>query len=439
MKIEIDDTKKWQHSLTMKMMLLAFLGLFLLIPLEMIKSIIRERQKTSEDVKKEIAFQWAGQQVISGPVLNIPVRVFPSKKDAEPYISVFHLMPESLSVRGNIQTEKRHKSIYQAVVYTAQLKTSGNFIVPEMNTGEKSEILWNDSYYTLGITDNRGLKGSIFLKTDSAVLEAIPGMKDATLFSSGISFPANLSSRVKRIPFSLDMIVSGSEGLSFTPVGKTTEIVLFSKWNSPGFKGNFLPVERTIADSGFNAKWLVTNLNRNFPQIWSGNAYNPVNDSFGVDFILPVDHYQKSLRSAKYGVLFIALTFLALIFTELAIKEKIHVFHYLLVSLGLVLFFSLLNALSEYTGFNTAYMISAVSTIMLISYFLRTLFKKHLTVLLISGLLVFLYSFIFILLTLNDYAYLAGNIGLFVLLALTMMLSVKLDLFKNNTAANTPV
>ena len=104
---------------------------------------------------------------------------------------------------------------------------------------------------------------------------------------------------------------------------------------------------------------------------------------------------------------------------------------YFLVSLALVLFFSLLNALSEYTGFNIAYLISAASTITLISFFLRTLFKKHHTVLLISGLLVFLYSFIFILLTLNDYAYLAGNIGLFFLLAITMRLSVKLDLFNS--------
>ena len=97
MKIEINDNKKMQHSLTIKIVLLAFLGLFLLIPLEMIKSIIRERQKNSEDVKKEIAFQWAGQQIISGPVLNIPVLVSPSKKDAEPYQSVFHIMPETLT------------------------------------------------------------------------------------------------------------------------------------------------------------------------------------------------------------------------------------------------------------------------------------------------------------------------------------------------------
>jgi inner membrane protein len=434
MKIEINDNKKLQHSLTFKMVLLAFLGLFLLIPLEMIKSIIRERQKNAEDVKKEISAQWAGQQIITGPVLNIPVRIFPSLKDAEPYLSVFHVMPESLSVTGDIQTEKRHRSIYQTVIYTAGLNITGNFIIPEIkiNAGDKNEILWKEAYYTIGISDNRGLKGEVFLKADSLNLEAVPGSKDTDLFSSGISFPADLSSGNRIIPYSINLKVSGSEGLSFAPIGKKTDVSLASRWISPGFKGNFLPVDRIINDSGFKARWLVTNLNRNFPQIWSGKAYNPGADSFGVDFILPVDHYQKSLRSAKYGILFIALTFLALIFAEMAIKENIHVFHYLLVSLGLVLFFSLLNALSEYTGFNIAYLIAGTSTIILISYFLRKLFKKRYAVLFISGLLLFLYTFIFILLTLNDYAYLAGNIGLFILLAITMGLSVKLDLFKSH-------
>jgi len=113
--------------------------------------------------------------------------------------------------------------------------------------------------------------------------------------------------------------------------------------DSPGFKGNFLPTERTINESGFKSEWVVTNLNRNFPQSWTGKSYNPGNDSFGVDFILPVDHYQKSLRSAKYGVLFIILTFLALVFTELTISENIHVFQYLLLSMALVLFFRFLT------------------------------------------------------------------------------------------------
>jgi inner membrane protein len=161
MKIEISDNKKWQHSLTIKMVLLAILGIFLLIPLEMIQSIIKERQQNSENVKKEIAIQWAGQQVISGPVLNIPLKIFPSKKDAEPYKSIFHLMPESLRIDGDIKTEKRHRSIYQAVVYTAALNLSGDFIIPEVNTGERTEILWNESYFTIGVSDNRGKRRNL--------------------------------------------------------------------------------------------------------------------------------------------------------------------------------------------------------------------------------------------------------------------------------------
>jgi len=106
------------------------------------------------------------------------------------------------------------------------------------------------------------------------------------------------------------------------------------------------------------------------------------------------------------------------------------------VALGLVLFFSLLTALSEYIGFNFAYLTASSSIIFLISFYLMKLLKNRFTVYLISGLLVLLFAFIFILLTLNDFAYLAGNIGLFVLLAVTMMLSVKLDLFKNQTNPN---
>jgi len=437
MKIEITDDKKWHHSMTIKMVLLGIMGLFLLVPLELIKSIIKERLENSENVKKEIAFQWAGQQTLTGPVLNIPVWIYPSDKELKPYRSVYHLMPEKLIIDGDIETEIRHRSIYKAVVYNADIRLSGVFAIPEINTDERSEVHWNESYYTLGITDNRGLKGGVNLLSDSISLEAIPGLKDSDLFMTGITFESQAGEKREKISFSVNLKLSGSESINFSPVGKTTEVSLRSSWKSPGFQGNFLPYERIINDSGFNAKWLVTNLNRNFPQLWSGSSYAPASDSFGVDFILPVDHYQKSLRSAKYGILFIALTFLALLFAELTISERIHVFHYLLVSLALVLFFSLLNALSEHTGFNLAYLISSGSTILLLSFFLKALIRKTRPVILITTLLVFLYAFIFVLLTLNDYAYLAGNIGLFVLLAAIMGLSAKLHLFNKDSRPGT--
>ena len=431
MKIEINDNKKWQHSLTLKIILLAVMGLFLLIPLEMIKSIILERQQTSEKVRQEIALQWAGKQNISGPVLNIPVRIIPGDEKAQPYKVLYHIMPEALNISGTVQTEKRHRSIYEAVVYNSSLNFSGEFLIPEINSDQKSEILWEDAYFTFGISDNRGLKGGVVMKTGITEVDAVPGLRDTEVFNSGISFPLPIKEPEKIIPFELSLSLSGSEDLSFSPVGKTTNVTLSSPWVSPGFNGNFLPAERTIDDSGFKANWLVTNLNRNFPQIWAGNEFKPGNDSFGVEFVLLADHYQKSFRSSKYGILFIALTFLALIFAEMSARENLHILSYLLVSLALVLFFSLLNALSEQIGFNYAYLAAAGSTITLIFFFLRALVKKIKPVLLIGALLAFLYVFIYVLLTLNDYAYLAGNIGLFVLLAVTMGFSVKLRAFRS--------
>ena len=431
MKIEINENGKWQNSFTFKMMLLAIIGLFLLIPLEMVKSIISERQQNSEETRKEIFSQWAGNQTISGPVLNIPLLIHPEKKDDESYKIVLHILPEVLDIKGEVKTEERHRSIYTAVVFNSDVHVSGEFLIPEINQDVDSEALWEEAYYSLGISDNRGLKGEVFLETGSVIIEAIPGLKDTDLFKSGLTFPANMNKEEKKFFFSLKMQISGSESINFTPLGKITKVNLKSPWEAPGFTGNFLPAKRTINESGFEANWLITNLNRNFPQSWKGNAYKPESESFGTEFILQADHYQKSLRTAKYGILFIALTFLALLFVELSTKEKIHIFYYMLLALGLVLFFSLLNALSEHTGFNIAYLTASSSTIILISLFLNSVVQKIRPVLLIGGLLVFLYSFIFVLLTLKDYAYLAGNIGLFILLAVIMKASLKLKEMQN--------
>jgi inner membrane protein len=78
-----------------------------------------------------------------------------------------------------------------------------------------------------------------------------------------------------------------------------------------------------------------------------------------------------------------------------------------------------------------AYLISSVATIALLTVFFRSLLKKKGVVLVISGLLTVLYVFIFVLLALKDYAFLAGNIGLFVLLGVLMMVSARYKLFKD--------
>ena len=436
MKIEIENNWKSQYSVAIKMLLLGVMGIFLLVPLELIKSVIRERQNNSDAVKKEIALQWASEQTIIGPVLNIPVLAGKSATGNEPVKNVYHIMPENLAIVGLVNTEKRHRGIYKAVVYTSDITLKGEFTIPEFPSEDKTQLIGNEAYFSLGLTDNRGVKGSVSLKTNNEDIEAVPGVRDNDLFSTGITFPKILSGSEKKIPFEIKLSVSGTGEINFVPTGKLTDVKISSSWNSPGFKGNFLPAERTISNSGFTAHWVVTNLNRNFPQFWSGYSYKPASETFGIEFILQVDHYLKTMRSAKYGILFIALTFLSMMFAEMTSKKRFNIFHYLLTSLALVLFFSLLNALSEHTGFNLAYLISSVSVIALISSFLKPIVSEWRPVILISGSLIFLYAFIFVLLSLNDYAYLAGNIGLFVLLAITMAVSVRLNSKENELYSN---
>jgi inner membrane protein len=433
MKIEITNPGKWYQSLTLKLGLLAFMGLIFLIPLEMIKTIIKERQANADKVKLEISNQWAARQVVSGLVLNIPGKTIPAEKDEKPSVRIWHIMPEKLDIKVKIDPEIRYRGIYRSVVYGSNICLSGEFIIPDKNIMVNTRIRWEDAYFTMGISDNRGLKGNVVLNINSGELFAEPGVRDQEIFQSGISFPVKLSDTTDRIGFTINLNLSGSESFLMTPLGKNTHAEVKSAWSSPSFTGSFLPANRTVSDSGFNAQWAITHLNRNFPQSWTGSSFNPGANVFGVDLFMQVDHYQKSYRSARYGILFIALTFLALIFLEITRKETIHIFHYFLVSLGLVLFFSLLNSLSEQTGFNLAYLISSVSTILLITFFTTSLFRNKKTALVVLGILILLYSFIFILLTLNDYAYLAGNIGLFILLATIMGLAGKMKIFKFGT------
>jgi len=432
MKIEITNQNKWHWSLTLKLALLAILGLMFLIPLELIKEVIVERQKNAEKVKKEISEQWAVKQNFSGPVLNIPITQVPSEKDEKPVERLWHVLPENLKISGIIKPEIRYRGIYQSVLYESEMEISGYFIIPPENSLKGYNIRMNDAYYTAGITDNRGLKGRVVLKAGAGEYEAEPGVRDNDLFTSGVSFDASGITPGTRIDFEMKFNLAGSEGLRMTPLGKSTFVHIESDWTSPSFDGSFLPLNRVIDDKGFKADWEITHLNRNFPQDWIGSSYNPAESSFGVELFQPVDHYQKSWRSARYGILFIALTYLVLIFLEITRKEPIHIFHYFLVSLGLVLFFSLLNSLSEQVGFDLAYIISSAATVLLISAFLSRLLKDKRTSLIVFGMLIILYSFIFVLLTLKDYAYLAGNIGLFLLLAVIMRLAATMDIFKKS-------
>lgn len=422
--------ERWLNSFALKMVFLAFLGLLLLIPLQMVKEVIRERAAFAEQAKNEIAESWASAQTITGPVLNIPGTMVLS--DGRVATETLHILPEKLSASATIKPERRYRGIYESVVYESLIDMTGYFTTTGSEGTAGFRYDWSQAYVSLGVSDNKGIQGSVILTLADITAEAEPGPVQTDIFKGGIWFPTGLSGVDPvnfRADFSLQLGLKGSARLFFSPTGKTTSISISSPWPSPSFQGKFLPADREITADGFTASWMVTHLNRSFPQAWAGSSFKPAEEAFGVDLILEVDHYKKAERTAKYGLLFILVTFFVLIIIEIRSSVKIHLFYYLLTAFALILFFSLLSALSEHIGFSPAYMVASVATIGLLTAFFRSLVDRRWVVVVISGLLSTLYIFIFILLALKDYAYLAGNIGLFALLAALMMVSSKYRLF----------
>jgi len=93
----------------------------------------------------------------------------------------------------------------------------------------------------------------------------------------------------------------------------------------------------------------------------------------------------------------------------------------------LVIFYTLLLSISEYIDFGLAYLVASSATVLLISWYTKSIFKQWKIVLLFSFILSLLYLFIYVIIQLQDNALLFGSIGLFVLLAMIMYFSRKVN------------
>lgn len=214
--------------------------------------------------------------------------------------------------------------------------------------------------------------------------------------------------------------------------------MLKSDWSNPSFTGNFLPAEREVTDAGFDSEWNVLHLNRNFAQQWQGPNQEVTNTLFGVELLLAVDEYQKTMRTAKYAIMFISLTFLTFFMIELLSKKIIHPIQYLLIGFALLIFYTLLLSISEYVVFQLAYIIAAAAIIGLITIYSYSVLSDKLKSGIIFGVLIILYGYLYILLQLQDYALLLGSLGLFVVLSVVMYLTRNINWFEIMSTEDEP-
>lgn len=425
--------EKTKRRYLIKGSIILLLIFFLMIPTFMINSLVSERMSRQDEAYNEVSSKWAYAQTLSGPILSIPYFEFVKDTSGKLFRYTNHLriLPDNLNISGDILPQKRHRGIYELVVYSSQLALKGNIRISpnDFQSIPKENIQWNEAIAIMGISDLRGIEEKINFQSPTHSQEFSSGSKDADVFPTAISVPIVLSpsDSTTRMDFQYDLKLKGSQNIMFSPLGTTTEVSLNSNWANPSFDGAFLPDSHSVTDKGFSAYWKVLQLNRNYPQIWINQIYDISTSNFGVNLKLSVDNYTKTDRAIKYAILFISLTFLIFFFLELLNKKSIHPLQYILVGFALCIFFVLLLAISEYLHFNIAYIIAAIMTIGLVWWYSRSILKENKLANLVGGNLLILYTFIFSIIQLQDFALLMGAFGLFIILAVVMYYSKKID------------
>jgi len=404
-----------------------FLILFLLIPQQLIKELIKERKYRQQEVKEEILSKWASEQTIRGPLIMIP-KYKDINKPSEGFDHIW-IKPDELTINGNIQPNIKHRSIYSVVLYQSKLKFNGKFKNPAMDTNAATNggYLVNKAQVVISISDYRGLTENIVLTSNGQNTDFRTNPYDTRFISNSISAPINLTGGTDTSQdFAFDLNIKGYEQINIEPYANKVNATINSDWQRPSFIGSILPQNQNTTN-GFDAQWNFIDVRKTVPDRFN-DEFNEIGEinSLGVKLLQGQDHYSKTERSIKYAILIITLTFVVYVFIELLQKKRINVLQYVLVGAALLVFYFLLLSISEYLGFNIAYAIASAAVILQISIYTGTVFKSIKAGFVFGILISALYVYIFSLIQLEDYALLAGSVGIFFILTLIMIFSRKI-------------
>jgi inner membrane protein len=445
-----------RNNTIIKLLGVGALVLVLLIPLAMITGVLNERLTRRNEAVVDITSSWGKEQNVIGPVLGIPFQYrFKAVKEVplaegrierreveETATANAYFLPQLLKINGEVQTQTLHRGIYDAAVFRAQLVLSGKFAPPDFGALkiDARDMQWKDAFVTIAVNDLRGTRQGLVLDwggTKRPLLPGsqVPGYTTGATAALGVDKPIDSD-----VEFSITLDFNGSDGIFFAPFGVQNEATLRSNWPDPAFRGAFLPADRSVRPDGFNANWKVSYYGRDYPQQWTSRGGNErfnvqvvTNSRFGAQFLSILDAYRYVERSIKYGVLFLVLVFTTFFLFEVTARQKIHPFQYLMVGAALCLFYLLLLSISEFIGFGWAYLIAAAASTILITWYCRYFLGGGVRTLMIGAGLAGVYTFLYITLRQQDYALLMGAIALFIVLAVVMYVTRKVDWYARDS------
>ena len=408
-------------SLLARVAILTLLTICLKVPLTLVGGVIADRQNHQSEATSNVTDAWGGRQNFTGPMIVVPY------KRADRSTALLTLLPEKLVIDSQVRPEQRRRGLLAVTVYTATLDVVAEFQTKAVRelAADGRTIDWTAARLTLGLTDPKSVDAGL-VDVDGQQVEWLPETRSTLATLQTPLGPASLADR-ETVTVRFRIAFGGTGTISFTPLGRRTEVSIASPWPSPSFGGRSLPLAQTVDKDGFRAKWAASHLGRRYSQLWdSGSPSNDptadtvLDSSFGVSLLNPIDAYRETDRAIKYAIMFIGLTFMACLLFELATGTQPHVAQYGLIGLSLCMFYLLLLSLAEQIGFAAAYIASAAAVIGQATVYTWALQRRRGPALAFGALLTGLYGGLYSILQLEEVALLAGSVVLFIVLSLGM-------------------
>ncbi len=434
----------------LKLLTIVFLMLALLLPQSFILGLVHDRTAWREQAYSTIERSWPGEQTLAAPVLVIPYRLTYNNKETitdedgnrreklkEITVNkALYIIPKQLTIRSTLDNSLRHRGIYAIPVYNSRIEVTGEFsnqaLLEFLASHQDSQITWDKPQLSVLVSDQRGIAAQPSLMWNGEQIAFQPSSHlPGTEQGMSAALPELASTQAARLPFAFTLELHGMQALHFALVAENTDVQTIANWPHPSFSGRLLPETHDINAQGFTARWRASSFSFNvagaLAQCGEGHCASLLEPAVGFELVQPVDIYQQAERSIKYAVLFIVLTFVALILFELLKRLRIHPIQYLLVGAALLVFYLLLVSLSEHIAFLYAYSTGAAAcTALLTVYFGGILHSGKLGSLLGLGLSG-LYAVLYVILQSEGSALLMGSMLTFVVLAALMLATRHLD------------
>lgn len=395
--------KRELNAVTKKVTTIIVLTLILIMPLTQVETQLRSRKEYEVIAQNEVAKGWGKNVTIGSPKLILSENI---------------LYPTTSETNMNIESKEKKRGVFFVPIYLLSLKSKFMFSKPisKNHTTQKSILNLKSDYILLSVYPIDSIQNfKVKNITNGKELKAM-------LTDEGIKLPLNelTNEDVFTHQIEIEMTTRGTGLITYESNSDLDKVRVSGNWKKPKFSDEILPTDSKLSSNGFEAQWTLNSLPK-----WEDGSR--VVKSIGIHHLWVNTDYSKIEKTIKYGVLFISLTFLLVFILEFISGVKVHPLQYGLIGLTVSIFYLLLLAISEATGFNTAYLISSFAVTGLIVFYVQGFLKQKKFIKMILGEQIILSSFFYILLSLEERAFLIGSIGLFIALAIFMTVTRNFD------------